>query len=254
MPIPPHEEVGAGPPVLLAHGTMMDRTMFAPQLSDLGDEFRAVAFDQRARTGHWAGPYSLDDLADDCVELLDRLEIERAVLGGMSMGGFMAYRFALRHPDRLAGLILIDTMAEAPRSPHEELFGGLRDGGPLPEDVVQWHAEIVFGKSTKRLRPALVEAWKERWRQLRGAAVYWESASWLRREDISPRLGEIEVPALVVHGVEEEILPLDSAERAAAAMPRGRLFKVEGAGHTANTERPDLVNPAIRAFLHEVWG
>jgi pimeloyl-ACP methyl ester carboxylesterase len=253
MPIPPHDEAGEGPPVLFGHGTMMDRTMFAPQLADLSDEFRAIAFDHRARTRDWRGPYSLDDLADDCVALLDRLEIERAVLGGMSMGGFMAYRFALRHPDRLAGLILIDTMAEAPRSPHEDLFGSLRDSGPLPDDVVEWHADIVFGATTKRERGDLVDAWKERWRWLRGAAVYWESKTWLRREDISPRLGEIAVPALVVHGAEEEILPLDSAERAAAAMPQGRLFKVEEAGHTANLERPDLVNPAIRSFLHEVW-
>lgn len=254
MPIPPHEERGEGPPIVFAHGTMMDRTMFAAQLADLSDEFRAIAIDQRARTESWRGPYGLDDLADDVVELLDDLGIERTVLAGMSMGGFMAYRFALRHPDRIAGLVPIDSMAEAPLSPHEELFGSLRDGGPLPESVVEWHAEIVFGATTKRERTDLVEEWKERWRRLQGAAVYWESASWLRREDVSPRLGEIEVPALVVHGVEEEILPLDSAERAAAALPKGRLFKVEGAGHTSNTERPDLVNPALREFLHEVWG
>lgn len=254
MSIPPHDERGEGPPIVFAHGTMMDRTMFAPQLAALGDEFRAIAFDQRARTERWEGPYTLDDLADDCAALLDGLGIERTVLAGMSMGGFMAYRFALRHPDRIAGLVPIDSMAEAPLSPHEELFGSLRDGGPLPESVVEWHAEIVFGATTKRERGDLVEEWKARWRRLRGAAVYWESSCWLRREDVAGRLGEIEVPALVVHGVEEEILPLDSARRAAEALPAGRLLEVEGAGHTSNLERPDLVNPALREFLHEVWG
>ena len=117
MPIPPFEEAGIGPALLLGHGTMMDRTMFADQLAGLSDTYRVVAFDHRARTENWRGPYDLDDLADDVVALLNSLDIERCVLGGMSMGGFMALRFALRHQDRLDGLVLIDTMAAAPVLP-----------------------------------------------------------------------------------------------------------------------------------------
>ena len=98
MPIPPYDERGSGPVVLLSHGTMMDRTMFADQLAGLGDAYRVVAFDHRARTELSVGPYTLDDLGDDCVELLDSLDAERCVLGGMSMGGFMrsGSRFATR--------------------------------------------------------------------------------------------------------------------------------------------------------------
>jgi pimeloyl-ACP methyl ester carboxylesterase len=253
MPIPPHDEAGSGPAVLFGHGTMMDRSMFQPQLGGLSDVYRVIAFDHRARTDNWRGPYSLDDLADDVVELLDSLEIERGVLGGMSMGGFMALRFALRHEDRLAGLVLIDTLAAAPTSPHEELFGSLCDGGPLDESIVVWHADIVFGPTTKRENPDLVEHWKERWRRLTGASVYWESASWLRREDVAERLPEIAVPTLVIHGEEDEILPMEGAEQMATDVQRGRLFRVAGAGHTSNTERPDEVNAALRAFLDEVY-
>src|SRR5579871_554502 len=162
MPTPPFDERGSGPAVLFGHGTMMDRSMFAPQLEGLADRYRVIAFDHRARTGAWEGPYGLDELADDVVALLDSLAIERCVLGGMSMGGFMALRFALRHQERLDGLVLIDTLAAAPRSPHEELFASLKDGGPLSEHVVEWHADIVFGETTKRERPELVEHWRER--------------------------------------------------------------------------------------------
>jgi pimeloyl-ACP methyl ester carboxylesterase len=239
--------------VLFGHGTMMDRTMFSEQLAGLSDRYRVIAFDHRARTANWAGPYTLDDLADDCVELLDSLDVERCVLGGMSMGGFMALRFALRHQDRLDGLVLIDTLAAAPISPHEDLFHSLRGGGPLPEEVVEWHADIVFGETTKREQPGLVEHWKDRWRHLTGASVYWESGSWLRREDVAPRLPEITVPMLVIHGEEDEILPMTGAEEMAERVQNGRLARIAGAGHTANAEQPETVNAALRAFLDDVY-
>jgi len=253
MPIPPFDERGSGPAVLFGHGTMMDRSMFAPQLEGLSDRYRVIAFDHRARTGAWKGPYTLDDLADDVVLLLDSLGIERCVLGGMSMGGFMALRFALRHQNRLDGLVLIDTLAAAPISPHEELFHGLKDAGPLPEEVVEWHADIVFGPTTKRERPDLVEHWKERWRHLSGDSVYWESGSWLRREDVVARLPEIRVPTLVVHGEEDGILPMSGAEVMAERVQNGRLARIAGAGHTANTEQPEAVNAALREFLAAVY-
>ncbi len=253
MAIPPYQEAGNGPSILLGHGTMMDRRMFDEQLNGLAGSFRVIAFDHRARTANWRGPYTLDDLADDCGELLDALGLERVVLGGMSMGGFMALRFALRHQTRLAGLVLIDTMAAAPISPHEELFHALADGGPLSEDVVEWHADIVFGETTKRTRPELVEHWRARWRHLTGASVYWESESWLRREDVSGRLGEIAVPTLVIHGEEDGILPMASAEEMARAVQRGRIVRIPGAGHTANVEQPQLVNDALSEFLISIY-
>jgi pimeloyl-ACP methyl ester carboxylesterase len=253
MPIPPYDERGTGPAVLFGHGTMMDRSMFADQLAGLSDAYRVIAFDHRARTASWEGPYSLDDLADDVVLLLDSLGIERCVLGGMSMGGFMALRFALRHQRRLDGLVLIDTLAAAPISPHEDLFHGLKDGGPLPEEVVEWHAGIVFGETTKREQPELVEHWRERWRNLTGASVYWEAGSWLRREDVASRLPEIAVPTLVIHGAEDGILPMSGAEEMAGRVQHGRLARIAGAGHTANAEQPETVNAALRAFLGEVY-
>src|SRR5258708_5014854 len=126
MPVPPYDEAGRGPAIVFSHGTMMDRSMFRPQLDALSRSFRVIAFDHRARTANWRGPYSLDDLASDCLALLDALGIERCVLGGMSMGGFMALRLALRHPERLNAMILIDSMASAPLSPNEGFFRSLK--------------------------------------------------------------------------------------------------------------------------------
>jgi 3-oxoadipate enol-lactonase len=89
---------------------------------------------------------------------------------------------------------------------------------------------------------------------LTGASVYWESGSWLRREDVAPRLPEIAVPTLVIHGEEDGILPMSGAEEMAARVQRGRLARIAGAGHTANAEQPEAVNDALRSFLDEVYG
>src|SRR5690349_11625918 len=91
--VPVYEEYGAGPNVVLSHGTLMDRTMFEPQVAALAPDYHVVTYDHRARTSRWDEVYDLHDLARDCLALLDRLEIERCVLGGMSMGGFMALEF-----------------------------------------------------------------------------------------------------------------------------------------------------------------
>jgi len=96
MSVPPYDEAGSGSAIVLSHGTMMDRSMFGPQLAALSRWFRVIAFDHRARTARWEGPYSLNDLTGDCLDLLDALGIEKCVLGGMSMGGFMALRLALQ--------------------------------------------------------------------------------------------------------------------------------------------------------------
>lgn len=248
MPVPPYDEAGRGPAIVFSHGTMMDRSMFRPQLAALSHSFRVITFDHRARTARWRGPYSLDDLARDCLALLDALGIERCVLGGMSMGGFMA----LRHPDRLNAMILIDSMASAPLSPNEGFFQSLKDSGPLSEAVAQRNADILFGITTRSHRPELVEAWKARWRELTGDSVYWETASWLRREDLSSRLGEISVPTLVIHGEEDTIIPIAAGEEMADGVQNGRFVHIANVGHTPNLEDPDAVNAAISDFVESL--
>jgi pimeloyl-ACP methyl ester carboxylesterase len=252
MHVPPYDEAGTGRAIAFSHGTMMDRSMFSPQIAELSRSFRVIAFDHRARTECWEGPYSLDDLAGDFLVLLDALGIERCVLVGMSMGGFMALRIALRQPDRLMGMVMIDSMASAPLSPNEGFFQSLRDGGPLSEAVVQRNAEILFGASTRTERCERVDAWRVRWRCMTGASVYWETASWLRREDLSSRLGEIAVPMLVIHGEEDTIIPIEAGEEMADGVQNGRLVRIAGAGHTSNLEAPDAVNAAIRTFVESL--
>ncbi len=99
--------------MILAHGFLMDRTMFAPQVSALSGEFRVITWDERGfgETEFDGKPFTYWDSAGDCLGLLDHLGIEQAVVGGMSQGGFLSLRAALVAPERVRALVLIDTQA-----------------------------------------------------------------------------------------------------------------------------------------------
>lgn len=253
-----YDEAGQGPAVVFSHGSMMDRTMFGPQLEALSDHYRAVAFDHRARGARWEGPYSLYDLADDCVRLLDALRIESCVIAGMSMGGWMALRVLLGHPDRVDGLALIASSglsySEADQSSWEQHYRRLLGAPRVGLDFALEEARICFSASTRRNRPEMVRHWVERWAGRRGDAVYHEVCSWLMQDDISERLATVDVPAVAIHGLEDEAIGIEDARTTVAAIGSANLVPIPGAGHTVNLESPDQVNAALRALLLEVYG
>lgn len=249
---------GEGPAVVLTHGTLMDYTMFAPQIEALEHRYRIIAYNHRARTHRWAETYDLGDLANDCRQVLDERGIERCVLGGMSMGGFMALEFARMWPERLLGLILIDTTA-APLD-LEQQENVLRDyakadvDGLLPHDVAAVAVARCFGATTIERDPKLVAHWIDRWRKLPARSVYNEVQSWLGKADNRPDLANIDVPALILHGEEDAIFPMSIGEELEAGIPSAQLVAIPLAGHTANLEQPEVSNQAILGFLGSVLG
>ena len=139
---------GDGPVVVLSHGFLMDQSMFAPQVKAVAPEFRMMTWDQRGHGGTPArGPFSYWDSARDLLALLDHLGVQRAVLGGMSQGGFVSLRAALLAPGRVRGLILIDTQAgqedPAVAPAYEQMHEVWREQGPGPvQEVV---SSIILG-------------------------------------------------------------------------------------------------------------
>ena len=139
---------GDGPAVVLSHGFLMDHTMFSAQLAALAPEYRVITWDQRAFGATRApGPFTYWDSARDVLALLDHLGVHRAVVGGMSQGGFLSLRAALLAPGRVRGLVLIDTQAgvedPAAAESYEQLEVIWLDQGPAPvQDLV---ASIILG-------------------------------------------------------------------------------------------------------------
>lgn len=250
-------EQGSGPPVVFSHGTLMDWTMFQPQLDALSDDYRTIAYNSRARTDNWQGPYDLDDLVEDCRALLEARDVDSCVLAGMSMGGFMALRFALEYPDMLEGVVLIDSMAQphsqSDQDQYEQMIDETKAQDEVPEPMVDIVANLLFGNTSIEDRPELVEHWKNRWRTYPGEAIYDEVKSWLHRPGLEDRLDEIDVPLLITHGAEDISIEPEMAEPMVDQVDDARMELIPQAGHSSNTENPEAANAAIREFLEDVY-
>jgi len=246
---------GAGPAILFAHGMGLDCRLFDPQVEGLSRDYHTIAYNLRAHSARAAIPYTLYDLVSDFTAELDARGIERCVLVGMSMGGYMAVRAALTVPQRLYGVVLIGA-----------------SGIPFPpEDVATWRADAErwrhratlgaeqgradaqqnFARTTQRRDPDLISRWAERIAQRSGAASYCEFLSWAYQDDVREAFSALKLPCLLVHGAEDAAVPLSHALASHQLLPSARLLILPYAGHAANLEYPESVNAALQEFCRE---
>lgn len=240
-------------PVVLAHGLLMDNEMFAPQIEALGSRFRIITWDARChgQTETTDDPFTYWDLADDLRGLLDHLGIERAVIGGMSQGGFIALRFALRYPERVSALILLDTQAgteDPEKAATYELMLNVWKADGLNDQLAETIAAIILGKEWPGR-----EAWIAKWRQWTRSLLSPAFQALVGRDDIRDRLGEIKAPALVIHGTADAAIDIELAHRLCSDLANClQLIAIEGGGHACNLTHPTLVNLAVEDFLGEL--
>ncbi len=240
---------GNGPAVVLSHGYLMDHDMFEPQVRALAPEFRIITWDQRGFGGtSAAGPFSFWDSARDVLGLLDHLGLDRAVLGGMSQGGFLSLRAALLAPGRVRALALIDTQAgqedPALAPAYEQMEETWLAQGPEPvQEVV---ASIILGGVDP-------QAWFAKWAELDPDGLRHSFRCLMDRDDVTGRLAEITCPALIVHGTQDAAIPMAKAEALRDGLGgEARLVAVEGGLHAANLTHPDQVNAALLDFLRSL--
>ena len=240
---------GDGPVVVLSHGFLMDQSMFAPQVKAVAPEFRMMTWDQRGHGGTPArGPFSYWDSARDLLALLDHLGVQRAVLGGMSQGGFVSLRAALLAPGRVRGLILIDTQASqedpAVAPAYEPMHEVWREQGPGP--VQEVCSSMILGT-----RPW--DRWYAKWAATDIEQFTPAFRCLMDRDDITGRLGEIGCPALIVHGTADAAIPLAKAEELRDGLGgSARLAVIEGGTHASNMSHPAEVSAEMLTFLREL--
>ena len=240
-------------PIVLAHGLLMDQEMFAPQIEARVPGSRIITWDARChgQTETTNDPFTYWDLADDLRGLLDHLGIERAVIGGMGQGGFVALRFALKHPERVAGLILVDTQAGTEETEKVATYEVMLDA---------WEAEGLNDQLAETIAAILIGSawpgratWIAKWRQIPRSLLRPAFRCLVGREDIHDRLGEIKVPALVIHGTADAAIDIDRAQRLCSELADCQpLIAIEGGGHASNLTHPKLVNLAVEQFLGEL--
>lgn len=248
---------GTGTAILFAHGMGLDCRLFEPQVEALSDDYRTIAYNLRAHSARGADPYTLYDLVTDFIAELDKRGINRCVLVGMSMGGYMAVRAALTVPQRLQGVALIG--ASAIPFPPEEV-------AVFRADAERWRhrttlgpqqgradAEQNFARTTLRRNPHLIARWAERIAERSGATSYCEFLSWACQDDVRQMFAGVKVPCLLMHGQEDTAVPLAHALETHRILPSARLLVLPYAGHAANLEFPETVNAALRAFCEECF-
>jgi 3-oxoadipate enol-lactonase len=247
-------QVGGGVPLLLVHGFPLDHSMWQGQIDGLGDVCRVIAPDVRGfgGSGVTAGTVTMEQMADDLAGLLDALKVqEPIVFCGLSMGGYIAWQFALRHRQRLAKLILCDTRAAAD-SP-DAAAGRLKTAEKVLADGPAVAAEALipklFGPATYQQQPGIVDATRQVILRTKPEGIAAALRGMAQRPDVTSRLTEIGVPALLICGEHDGISPPAEMRQIAASMANARFVQIANAGHMSPLEQPVAVNAAITEFV-----
>lgn len=246
-----YDDTGSGQAIVFVHGFPLNRTLWDPQRSALSSQFRIITLDLRGHgeSGAAPGPYSMDEFAKDVNGLLQHLGIETAVIAGLSMGGYVTYAYYRLFPETVRGLIFANTKAtgdtpeaaagrrelaprvlakgagEAASVMHPKMFAD----GVTPPDLGDFVLKMMMGTPPETIADDLL-----------ALAV---------RPDSTPTLRSVRVPALVIHGDRDVLIPPAEAEYQVERLPKGTLHMIAGAGHLSNLENPDAFNGAIASFV-----
>ena len=244
-------------PLLLIMGLGANATSWEMQLPAFSREYRVVAFDNRGsgRTDKPKSPYTMPQMADDAVALLDHLGIASAHVFGMSMGGMIAQEMALRHPRRVRALVLGGTMA-----------GGSNAVMAGPQMIQQWvstatlpleqaveaglrflYSDEFIAQNKERLIKRALEM-----------AYLMAPIDALQRQFMAitqfntyDRLHQIQAPTLVIAGTDDKIVPAENSRILAERIPGARLAEIKGAGHGFLVEKAEEANTAVLQFLRQ---
>jgi pimeloyl-ACP methyl ester carboxylesterase len=244
---------GEGPTVLLLHAFPLDLTMWDAPAKALAATHRVLRFDARGFGGTPPGEglLTMERIADDAAALLDHLGLSRAVVCGLSMGGYAAFAFVRRHADRLAGLVLADTRTapdsvEARRARSAQADAVRREG---PAGIADGFLQKALGATTQKERPEVVARVREMVLAAPARGVVDALAGLAARGDSAPTLREIRVPTLVLCGAEDALTPPADAEAIHRGVPGSTLVVLPGAGHLSALEDPPAFTAALAGFL-----
>ena len=247
-----YDDAGEGRPVLFVHGFPHHRKLWAPQLRALAGHSRAIALDLPGfGESDMPEKFSIDAWADGLARFLDAVEIERAVIAGLSMGGYIALAFWRLHRERILALVLADTRAgadtEEGKQKRRETIELARHEGPVA--VARAMLPGMVGKSTREREPSVVAMMRAMLESASVESIIGASEAMMNRPDATSLLPTIDVPTLIVVGEEDVLTPPKESSAMHSAIRGSRLEIIPGAGHVSNVERPAAFNQVVSEFL-----
>jgi pimeloyl-ACP methyl ester carboxylesterase len=256
-----YEDSGSGKESLVfSHGFLMDHAMFDDQVRCLADSYRCVRFDHRGqgRSEVTDSGYAIDELTEDAAALITALDCAPCHFAGLSMGGFVGLRLALRHPGLLKSLILMDTSADpeptAARLQYTLMARFARWFGFRL--LVRRISKVMFGRTflgDPASGPQL-EQWRAKVLSANRTGILRAVDGVLGRPGVYPLLPDIRLPVLLIVGDEDLATPPFRTRRMHASLAQSKLVTIAGAGHSPPIERPDQVTAAMLDFLVAVAG
>ena len=250
-----YDDHGVGQPVLFLHAFPLNRSMWQGQIVTLLNEqrFRLVALDWRGfgESESTTTLTTMELLADDVAELMDALGMQQAILCGLSLGGYVAFAFLRKYPERVQGLIVADTKPDADteegRANRERIAQLAESEGPgavadlqmpklLSAYTHQHHLEVEM--QVRRMAEAAT-----------GSGIASVSRGMAQRADANDLLAQISVPTLVLVGEQDALTPPEVAQEYVSHIPGAQLVVIPQAGHLSNLEQPETFFVAIHNFL-----
>lgn len=250
-------DTGSGVPLVLLHAFPFDSRMWDRVRSGVAERARLITPDLRgfggtALTSNGSPPEpDLDEVADDVLAMLDRLGLDRVVVGGCSMGGYAAMAVLRAAPQRVAGLLLVDTKATADDAQAKENRHAMADRAE--REGIDWLAEtmlpVVLGTTSRQRRPDVVDSARRLIGEQEPDAVAWAQRAMAARPDSAGLLREVDVPALVICGEEDALIPVEAARSMTDLLSGGELVVLPQCGHLPPLEVPAEFTLAVAGWL-----
>ncbi len=251
------EQHGEGFPVILLHAFPLSGKMWLPQISSVTDSgFQLILPDLRGfgDTGNFADINAIEDMARDVAELLDNLQIEQAIIGGLSMGGYAAFNLYRLNPEKFKALILCDTNCAADsdekRQNRYRLIEDIEKKGA--QALIDKMLPNLIGEFTKQNNPHLAAELRRKFAETNPQAAIAALRGMAERADHCDLLSEISVPTLLIFGEEDVVTNLEIARSMSDKIKNSRLFVIENAGHYSNLEQPDRFNQIFVSFINQI--
>ncbi len=240
---------------VLLHGFPLGANMWEPQMRAIPAGWRLITLDFRGFGGSTdadsAAAVGMEDYAADVTDLLGELGVKKAVIGGLSMGGYAAFALLRSAPEMVDALILADTRsgADTPegRANRRAMLAVVDREGP--SGVAREMMPKLIGRTTRETNASVEPTVRRLIKQQSPAAVRCAILRMMQRPDSTPLLSSITVPTLIIVGDEDELTPVAESQRLADAIPGSKLVIISGAGHLSNLEQPDAFNAALNGFL-----